>query len=322
MLLPVAEILTEAQSSQVIDSIRSIHELARMGYLRSAMDEAFNAIRMAPTYLPLHTLIGDLLVKEGRQQEAINKYSVVAQAYNARGESSQAINVLRRVIQLAPMDLTVRNRLIEQLAARGHTDEAIEEYINLADIYYRLAELDTARKTFTIALRLAQQSETNREWSIRILRRMADIDMQRLDWKQALRVYEQLRTLNPDDIAIRKNLTDLNIRLGQANQAQAELDGFLVHLDSSNRRGEALPLMEALVEENPNNALLMRYLAEEYRRAGRIQDAVTQLDAVGEILLDAKDLAGAAHALEAIIAMNPPNIDQYQAALQNLKGAS
>ncbi len=319
MLLPVAEILTEAQSSQVIDSIRSVHELARAGYLRSAVDEAFNAIRMAPTYLPLHTLIGDLLVKEGRQQEAITKYSVVAQAYNVRGESSQAINVLRRVIQLAPMDLTVRNRLIEQLVARGHTDEAINEYIDLADIYYRLAELDTARKTFTTALRLAQQSEANREWSIRLLRRMADIDMQRLDWKQALRIYEQLRTLNPDDIAIRKNLIDLNIRLNQANQAHTELEGFLVHLDGSNRRGEALPLMEALVEESPNNPLLMRYMAEEYRRAGRIQDAVAQLDAAGEILLDASDTAGAIQALEAIIAMNPPNIEQYQAALHNLK---
>jgi len=321
MLLPVAEILTEAQSSQVIESIKSVHELARLGYLRSAMDEAFNAIRMAPTYLPLHTLIGDLLIKEGRQQEAINKFSVVAQSYNVRGESSQAISVLRRIIQLAPMDLNMRNRLIEQLVARGHTDEAINEYIDLADIYYRLAELDTARKTFTTALRLAQQSETTREWSIRILRRMADIDMQRLDWKQAMRVYEQLRTLAPDDIAIRKNLIDLNFRLNQINQAITELDGFLVHLDSSNRRGEALPLMESLVEESPNSPILMRYMAEEYRRAGRIQDAVGQLDAAGEILLDAKDTEGAIQALEAIIAMNPPNIDQYRVALQNMKAA-
>ena len=319
---PVVDILAQTQSSQVIESIRNVHELARAGYLRSAMDEAFHAIRQAPTYLPLHILIGDLLVKEGREQEAISKYTVVAQAYNVRGESAQATKTLRRIIQLAPMDLAIRKRLIEQLATRGQTNDAINEYVELADIYYRLAELDLARKTFTTALILAQQSQSNREWSIRILRRMADIDMQRLDWKQALRVYEQLRALNPDDIALRKNLIDINIRLNQPNQAAAELDGFLAHLDSSKRRGEAIPLLEALVEENQNNPLLMRYMADEYRRAGRIQEAVAQLDALGAILLDAKNTSGAIQTLEAIIAMNPPNIGQYQAALHNLRSTT
>ncbi len=48
--------------------------------------------------------------------------------------------------------MTARNRLIEQLLARGLTDDAIREYMELADIYYRLAELDMARKTYATAL--------------------------------------------------------------------------------------------------------------------------------------------------------------------------
>jgi thioredoxin-like negative regulator of GroEL len=53
--------------------------------------------------------------------------------------------MLRRVIQLAPMDMNVRTKLIDQLIARGQVDDAIREYIDLADISYRLAELDMAR---------------------------------------------------------------------------------------------------------------------------------------------------------------------------------
>ena len=50
------------------------------------MDAAYEAVQHAPTYLPLHSLMGDLLVQEGRTPEAITKYGVVAQSYSVRGE--------------------------------------------------------------------------------------------------------------------------------------------------------------------------------------------------------------------------------------------
>jgi Flp pilus assembly protein TadD len=61
--LPLAEVVIQAQSSQVLDAISQINQLARKGRLRSAMEEAFHALQTAPTYLPLHSLIGDLLVR-------------------------------------------------------------------------------------------------------------------------------------------------------------------------------------------------------------------------------------------------------------------
>jgi tetratricopeptide (TPR) repeat protein len=321
-ILPLAEILTQAQSSQVIEAVGKVRQLARSGYLRSAMDQAFESLSFAPTYLPLHTLVGDLLLKEGRTQDAVIKYSVVAHAYSVRGEAAQAISLLRRVVQASPMDLSARSHLIDQLAARGQVDEAIGEYLDLADIYYRLAELDMARKTYTTALHLAQQGGADRAWSIKLLQRMADIDMQHLDWRQALRVFEQLRTLEPDEISVRKDLIELNLRLNQQPQAIAELENLLVYLDGAGRRGEAIPFLKELVDETPQQTILSRALAEEYRQAKRIPEAVAQLDKLGEYLLNAGDRSGAAEALEAIIAMNPPNKASYQTLLVKLKSGS
>ena len=321
-LMPLAEILTQAQSGQVIEAVGKVRQLARAGHLRSAMDEAFESFKFAPTYLPLHALVGDLLIQEGRTQDAITKYAVVAQAYSVRGEAAQAVNLLRRIVQVAPMDMAARSRLIEQLAAYGQVDEAIGEYLDLADIYCRLAELDLARKTYTTALRLAQQGGANRAWSVKLLRRMADIDMQHLDWRQALRVFEQLRTLEPDDISNRKNLIDLNIRLNQISQASDELENFLTHLEAAGRRSEAIPFLEEMISETPRQPLLRRTLAEEYRRANRPQDAVAQLDTLGEGLLNAGDRDGAAQAIEAIIALNPPNQASYRGLLARIKSGS
>jgi len=318
--LPLAEVLIQAQSSQVLGAMNTINQLARSGYLRSAMDEAFLAVMGAPTYLPLHTLIGDLLIREDHTQDAITKFGVVAQAYSARGEASQATTLLRRILQLAPMDMSVRTRLIDQLTARGQVDEAISEYIELADIYYRLAELDLARKTYSTALRLAQQSGASRQWSSQILHRMADIDVQRLDWRQALRVYEQIRALRPDDEPVRRQLVELNLRLGQPEQAVAELEAFTTYLEGAGRGAEAVTFLEHLVAEQGDQVILRRALAEQYRKAGRTGDAIAQLDAAGEALMKAGDKPGVIEVVDQILMMNPPNAGQYRELMSQLQG--
>jgi tetratricopeptide (TPR) repeat protein len=316
-VLPLAEILIQAQSSHVIEAINYINQLARSNRLRSAMDEAFQALTYAPTYLPLHMLIGDLLIREGQNQDAINQFTVIANAYSVRGEASQATKVWRKIIQLAPMDMSARNRLINQLVARGQQDEAISEYMELADIYYRLAELEMARKTYTTALRLAQQPNANRQWSVQILRRMADIDMQRLEWKQALRVFEQLRTLRPDDAAARANLIELNLRLAQTAQAQAELLSYMEYLDANHATEQAIPFLEKLVEEN-EHVILQRELAVQYHRAGRTAEAIKLLDSVGDKLMEKGDKESVREVIAQILSMNPPNAEDYRNLLAQL----
>jgi tetratricopeptide (TPR) repeat protein len=319
MLMPLADMVLQAQSSQILESINLINQLARAGKFRTAMDEAFHALVSAPTYLPLHTLMGDLLVRENHTQEAIAKFTAVATAYSVRGESAQAAKILKRVVQLAPMDMTVRSKLIDQLVERGQVDEAIREYIELADIYYRLAELDLARKTYTNALRVVQQSNADRQWNVHILQRMADIDTQRLDWKQAIRVYEQIRTLRPDDEPSRKSIIELNIRMGQTAQASAELESYLSYLQTSNNRARAVSFVEELLAENPSDLMLLRTLAQAYHQAGRVEEAIKQLDSVAESLLETGKKEEALVVINQILLMSPPNADQYRQLLIQLQ---
>jgi tetratricopeptide (TPR) repeat protein len=319
MPMPLAEVILQAQSSQVLEAINHIHQLARAGQLRTAMEEAFEAVTYAPTYLPLHTLIGDLLVRENHTQEAIAKFSTVAQAYSVRGEAAQSAKMLRRVVQLAPMDMGTRSRLIEQLVAQGQVDEVIREYLELADIHYRLAELDDARKTYTRALRFVQQANADRSWNVHILQRMADIDMQKLDWKQAVRVYEQIRTLRPDDEGVRRNLIELSIRLGQPAQANAELESYLTYLQSSGRNGQGVKFIEELLQDRPDDLMLKRALAQQYQQAGRVEDAVVQLDSIADSFLSAGRKEEAIVTINQILLMNPPSAEQYRQLLMQLQ---
>jgi tetratricopeptide (TPR) repeat protein len=319
MPMPLAEVILQAQSSQVLESINYVHQLARAGQLRSAMEEAFHALSFAPTYLPLHTLMGDLLVRENHVEEAIAKFNTIAEAYSVRGEAAQAAKLLRRVLQLAPMDMVARQKLIDQLVSRGQVDDAIREYLELADIYYRLAELDMARKTYTTALRVVQQANADRNWNIHILQRMADIDMQRLDWKQAIRVYEQIRTLRPDDEGVRKSLIELSLRMGQTAQANAEIENYLTYLQTHSNSEQGIKFVEELLVERPNDPVLRRALALLYQQAGRVEDAVTQLDAIADSLLTAGHKEEAMVVINQILLMRPPNAGQYRQLLMQLQ---
>ena len=320
MLLPLAEVMIQAESSQVLGAITRVHELARSGYMRSAMDEAFQAICYAPNYLPLHSLIGNLLIQDDRNEEAIAKFSVIAEAYSVRGEASQATIFLRKIIQLAPMDLSSRTKLIEQLTARGQIDDAIKEYLNLADIYYRLAELDMARKTYTNALRATQQGNAERSWNIHILQRMADIDMQRLDWKRAVRVFEQIRTLSPEDSESRKSLIDLNFKLRNKSQGLSELDNYTSYLaEHPSEENDIVELIKNLLNDHPSIVQLHRILAEQYYRLGKKEEAIKEFDNAAEMFLEAGDKEQAIKTITMLLSIKPANAEDYQQVLANIQ---
>ncbi len=319
-MIPLAEMITQSSSGQVVESLSNIYKLAGEGLLNSAMEESFFALQHAPTYLPIHSYIGELLVKQGLLPEAISKLGVVANSYNSRGEPQRAVEYYKRMMNIAPMDLKPRSQLINLLISIDRSEDALKEYIKLAEVYYRMADLDMARKTYTEALRVAEKLPDEKSWQVELYKRMADIDLQRLDWRRALEDYERVRTLQPDDGEARTRLVELNYRLENQSQALAELEQFIAYLSASGEKEQAVEFVESLVESNPNQISLRIRLADLYRQMDHVDQAVEQLDTVGESFLDAGDTAGAVKILERIIDLNPPNIEEYHQSLIQLKG--
>ena len=310
--LPLAELLLETNSSQMVESMINIKQLAAEGKYRTAMELAYHALEYAPYYLPLHVEMAEILISEGRIMEAVEKFLLVASAYNIRGEPMQAINLLRRVTRLAPMDLSVRSTLIELDKAVGRLDDAIQQYMDLANIYYLLAELDLSRQTYQSALTLSQQSSSTRQWAIQILNKMADIELQSLDWKQAIRIFEQLRSLQPQESAPRSTLIDLHLQMGQTNAALSELDSYLKLMEAPENNGKVIHFLDQLLDERPNEAGIQKRMINFYMTRGQVDKAVEKLDALAEKLLKSEDKAGALTTINNIISLNPPNASEYQ----------
>jgi len=143
--------------------------------------------------------------------------------------------------------------------------------------------------------------------------------MQSLDWRQALKVFEQIRALVPEDGLTRNKIVDLNLRLNQDTQAISEMDNYLTSLIKNGQNDHALAWLEELVEEYPDHQKMRHRLAELYRKLERTEDAVRHLDHLGEQLIEAGDQEGAIKTIQAIIAINPPNVSDYQRLLNELQ---
>ena len=81
----------------------------------AATDACLEVIRLAPDYLPIHLRMGEIYEREGRPEEALSKYQLLIDTYIARGESSAAIPVYFRLIELSPDTTNARARLADGL---------------------------------------------------------------------------------------------------------------------------------------------------------------------------------------------------------------
>lgn len=305
---------------ELTEAISRIDRYMRDGYLTLAMDEAFFATEIAPTYLPNHLRMAQILMAEKQTQSAISKYRMIASTYMVRDQNERAAGILHEVLEIAPMDLEVRATLIKLLENEERWERALDQYVDMADAYYQLADFDQARDTYQQAYNLAERLDSTSDQVVHILHRMADIDVTRLDLRQALRTYEQIKTMAPQDERARKALMDLYYRLNNRVEAIKELDN-LMRLYAQRQRPEMIArVLEEQVTLYPKEMALRSRLAAFYRRLNRTADAVAQLDALGELQLDAGMHSAAADTIRQIIAMNPPGVEDYKKLLNTLGG--
>ena len=294
-------------------------EYARRGLFYTAMEECHFALEATPNYLPIHRQLAEVSLAMGKVEEAVEKLVVVADTYHVRQAARQAAALYERALRLAPMNTGVRVRLIDMLISHGKIDRALEHYLILADSYYHLAQMDRAREVYQEALRLAPRGDEGRDWTVRILHKIGDIDMQRVDWRRALSVYERIRDLAPRDERARLSLIELYYRLGQPQRALRELDDLLQVYRDAEKDERVVAVLDDLVERWPDRIPLRARIAQVYLDAGRTDQALEHLNKLGDLQLDAGKTQEAKATVEAIIALSPPDVEDYRQLLSELE---
>ncbi|MGE5333106.1 MAG: tetratricopeptide repeat protein [Nitrososphaerota archaeon] len=144
--------LPEPLRARVSQAVRSIENYVAHGLLTAAIEECMAVMELAPQYLDVHLLLGEIYVRQGKTEQAVAKYAVLVETYLANGRIDDAIATFRRILQLEPSNLTYRVKLIELLTRQGRVEEALVERIAAADAYQRMGYADRAIGEYEQAL--------------------------------------------------------------------------------------------------------------------------------------------------------------------------
>lgn len=316
--MSLAEFLASPGADAILTAMSLSQEYVRRGAFTAATEVCYEAIEAAPTYMPLHLRLAEIFAQGERIEDAVAKYQIVADLYIVREEPRQAIGVYKRILRLQPMDVVVRSRLIDLLISTGEIDQALEQYLSLADAYQTLAQADKALEKCTEALRLAPRASNETEWQVRLLRYMSDIHVRRADWQSATQLHVQIVTRVPDDERARLNLIDLYYKLGKGKEADRETVALTDYYHARGEDNRALALLEEAVRLQPHQMPLRARMARAYIDAGMRDQAIQELDALGELQLDAGLRKQAMATVRFIISLNPKNVDAYRQLLAQL----
>jgi tetratricopeptide (TPR) repeat protein len=312
------EVLDIPGGDEVVDRMVRSREYLRAGMPLTALEESYRAIRLAPTYLPVHMGLAEVFAQQGKAEEAVGKYAAVAAAHLMRGEPRRAMEVYRKALAAAPMTIPIRERLIDLLEAQGELDLALDEYIALGESYYRLARVDVALEKFEQALKLADQTKAPTAWRVGVLHRVADLQMQRVSWKEATATYERILRLSPDDEQAGFRLVELRYRLGQEAMALRDLDALIVIYGKRQELRGIVSAMKELVASYPQDVSLRSRLSRIYVELGMKKEAIAELDTLGELQLEAGRRREAMETLRTIISLGPDEQDGYTQLLRQL----
>ncbi|HZY44046.1 MAG TPA: tetratricopeptide repeat protein, partial [Anaerolineae bacterium] len=227
--------------------------------------------------------------------------------------------IYQRILRLAPMDLTIRSKLIDLLVTYGQIDRAIEQYLALADTYYQLASPEKAREKYLEALGLAPRGTTNRLWSNQIMHKIGEMDAQRGDWKRAVQTYEQIRRNDPGDEKAQVTVLELYYKL-QPQRAVQEIDQLIKDYKANGQLLKLLPIVEEQVRLHPQDVGLVSRAAQICIESGLKTQGFGHLNQLGELQLNAGQTKQAIATLRALIALNPPNVNDYRKLLTQIGG--
>ncbi|MCS7260279.1 MAG: tetratricopeptide repeat protein [Anaerolineae bacterium] len=314
----LAEYLRSPETGVIVDTLALVDELEEHRMLATAAEQCLYAISRAPDYLPLYLRLAELQAAQGYHEHASALYMNVVETLRVRGELQRALQICRDVLAQWPMDVRIRAQLIRLLLEQGAIEEALEQYLILADSYYQLAEVDRALEQYEAALRIVTRSPEQTKWEVQILRRMGDIFVQRMEWERATWAYESILTLLPSDEAAQLRLVDLHFKQRRSSTALQVLDR-LCQLYYRQGKVEAIyTVLRDLVHTYPDEIGLRARAAEIYAAQGLTQQAIAEYTVLSRLQLQAGLRDSARQTLETILKLGPEQPETYRRLLARL----
>jgi tetratricopeptide (TPR) repeat protein len=333
VLLPLAETYEELGTNDKAAALFGRHARRTLdaGDIEGALAAATRGTKLAPDDLELREFEIDLLLKNGRSEDAGAAYQALAAIREKEGDRQGALAALQSAAKLHPSDATNWRRLADLLTKMGRRRRAAARLRRAGDALQRAGDPGEAVVVWRAALALCKGS-----WSLRYrlakalhaarqddlaVKELADLvefvtaDGSPLDSEARKRHLEQIEDELRATGGVGTNAATLLGRayaqLGSRSRAVSVFRSSADALVQAGRHRDAVETLEELIELAPEDVAARKDLARAHLALGDVNRAVAQLRRAGAMIVAEKRWPEARDVFREMLGADPGCADAH-----------
>ncbi|MCD6451749.1 MAG: tetratricopeptide repeat protein [Acidobacteria bacterium] len=256
--------------------IKKAEKLVKQGKLENAVQEYLKVLKDNPNDWAVVNIVGDLLVRLEKKEEAVTYFKKLADHYEKDGFYLKAIAIYKKIVKLMPNSLPDCLKLAQLYVEQGLPMEAKSYYMKVAqdylslgkssealEIYQKLVNIDPSDVHLKLKLAELYQKEKNPARAVADLIALGDKALEEGRIAEARMVFKKILDIQPKNPDATFKLAEIYCREGMNEKA--------------------LALFGTLIQDDPDNVKLLAGMGDIYLRMGRLREArevferVTQL---------------------------------------------
>jgi tetratricopeptide (TPR) repeat protein len=204
----------------------------------------------------------DALAKSGKREIAVTRLEEMLRKHEEAGDAEGIRLTIQSILQIAPGNLRLRARLIDEYMKRGMLQEAVQERWAQAQILERAGRAEDALEQ---------------------LRRASDVASMLGDWKKLEHIMRMMIRISPEDLDVRHAAATRFIEYGQIQLAIEQLWAAVEIGSRSDDPDESIAALHQIIALGPQQIDAYHKLGEvlasvgEYAQAERVYRRLSSL---------------------------------------------
>ena len=220
------------------------------GFSTKALALHKKILNIEPHYAPSLVFIGELNEQKGLKTEAIRYYLAAVDAYAKAGQKEELKELCNRIFSLSPENIPLRVKIAEYLKKEGYTEEAAEEYINIARLSEQKGDIDRAQEFYEQSLEIYPANEN-------IYRALFDFYISTEQYEKAEELLAKGMEIFPERTDLKVLKAEIALRTGNKEEAERVLS----------------EMVQTLQPGTPEHTKAVSTLAGLYLDSGQIEKA-------------------------------------------------
>jgi len=206
---------------KAIESYKKAAEIFKDdGFILKAIALYKKILNISPKEVDVILELAEINREKGLTAEAVEHMIKAADIYNSEGKTEKAIEIYQKALEIAPKRVNLKTRIIELYIKTGLYGEAVRQYLELANEYLSIGDLEKAKGYFLNAVEVDKQN-------IPALIGLSEIAERNNDLDEAIVYLKNALSIAPDDSNVSLRYSELLIKRGMIEEAKDILGRML-----------------------------------------------------------------------------------------------